>query len=364
MKPLRQLLIGLIFTALLGSGCALMLPSKAITEDGWGTEGPYRGVFHVHSEHSHDSAITFEDARKTAKKANLDFVVITDHNNLDGRAAYADGEYEPYPLLVLGTEITTGDGHLIALGIDEYPQKQSTKELVKWIHDRGGYVVAAHPLSVRTPWTDWSIKDIDGFEVYNFGHAAYTQNKVLLALKALFYPPHKFLKSTQDAPLDHIRFWEQNLTGNHTAIVGAADAHIHFEFLGMSPENLRMYFESVTTYVIANRLEEKAVVKAIGEGRSYLAFEVRGDASGFTFTAVSGSRELEMGDTARSGKSVEFKAASPGRAWMYLIKNGQVVESRRGTELRFTTADAGVYRVEVHKDGGLWILSNPIYVEP
>ena len=122
-----------------------------------------RGIYHVHSEFSHDSKASLDYIVKTAKKAGLDFVVITDHNNIEAKKYYS-APVESDPLLIFGTEISTWyDGHLGVIGSDNPPfNLEHTKEIVNIIHQQGGYAIPAHPYSKKKPWTNWEIKDFDG----------------------------------------------------------------------------------------------------------------------------------------------------------------------------------------------------------
>ncbi len=141
----------------------------------------FRGVFHVHTRFSglRDSKASLETVIRKAQKANLDFVIVTDHNTLAGAAAYRKMKTPARPILFFGDEISTRDGHLIALGISEEPPKKlSSQALVDWIHQKHGSAILAHPFSPRTPWSNWDIRDFDGFEIYNFAHAVYFQNKI------------------------------------------------------------------------------------------------------------------------------------------------------------------------------------------
>ena len=82
-------------------------PSLAARPDGW-----YRGELHCHSQHSDgDSPPT--DLIAEAQKLGLDFLAITDHNNISHLAVLA--RQNPSNLVLIpGFEVTTyipGEGH-------------------------------------------------------------------------------------------------------------------------------------------------------------------------------------------------------------------------------------------------------------
>jgi hypothetical protein len=76
-----------------------------------------------------------------------------------------------------------------------------------------------------------------------------------------------------------------------------------------------------------------------------------------------------MGDTLEAppgGKAIYFRVDAPAEAEIRLLRNGRVVAQRRAAVLEYTSAESGVYRVEVwRRRWGRprgWIFSNPIYV--
>ncbi len=102
--------------------------------------------FHVHSHYSSDSAITPEQLAVYVKERGLDAVAITDHDNLDGGRILAR---EMDFLVVPGVEISSADGHVIALDVREPVRKGlSANETVERIHEAGGFAIACHPSSV------------------------------------------------------------------------------------------------------------------------------------------------------------------------------------------------------------------------
>jgi len=103
-----------------------------------------RADLHVHTMHSHDSLITPKELVYYAKKNGLDAVAITDHNYLDGAIKIAK-DVQNF-LVIPGMEISSRDGHIIALNIQEpIPRDLTAIETVERIHTAGGIAIAAHP---------------------------------------------------------------------------------------------------------------------------------------------------------------------------------------------------------------------------
>jgi predicted metal-dependent phosphoesterase TrpH len=85
---------------------------------------------------------------------DLDLIAVTDHERIDGalraRELHAAGDY--HFGLVVGEEITTRRGHLLALFLTErVPPLRPLEETIERIHDQGGIAIAAHPMAPLTP---------------------------------------------------------------------------------------------------------------------------------------------------------------------------------------------------------------------
>jgi len=88
------------------------------------------------------------------RHTDLDLVAVTDHERIDGalRAVelHAAGEY--HFGLVVGEEITTRRGHLLALFLTErVPALRPLEETIERVHAQGGIAIAAHPMAPLTP---------------------------------------------------------------------------------------------------------------------------------------------------------------------------------------------------------------------
>src|SRR5262249_51090936 len=80
----------------------------------------------------------------------LRVIAITDHDTLAGawtaldfqRALHAEADLEIIP----GAEISSADGHILALNIKRnIPKRMSAAETIAAIHEQGGLAIAAHP---------------------------------------------------------------------------------------------------------------------------------------------------------------------------------------------------------------------------
>ncbi len=99
---------------------------------------------HVHSQYSEDGAGSPKDIIKILQKKGLNGIAITDHNTLEG--SIIAQKIAPKDFVVIpGVEISTQDGHIIALDISEpVKRSQSIEETVERIIDLGGTPIVPH----------------------------------------------------------------------------------------------------------------------------------------------------------------------------------------------------------------------------
>jgi hypothetical protein len=112
---------------------------------------------HIHSIHSYDGTGSVSAILKhVADHTDLDVIAITDHDTMSGvREAM---ELAPsYGVEVIpGAEISTADGHLLALFIDRPIQAGlSLLQTLRMVADQGGLCIAAHPMAKYTSSLDF-----------------------------------------------------------------------------------------------------------------------------------------------------------------------------------------------------------------
>jgi len=126
-----------------------------------------RADLHVHTTYSNDSLITPKDLIYYAKKNGLNAVAVTDHDYLDGAIKIA--KETPDFLVIPGMEISSIDGHIVALNINEpIPRGLTAKETVERIHTAGGIAIACHPyVYFKGSLQNAVCKEFDAIEVIN-----------------------------------------------------------------------------------------------------------------------------------------------------------------------------------------------------
>ena len=126
---------------------------------------------HVHSAGSYDAADPAELLLEQAAEIRLDAIVVTDHDVLDESLRAADLAPRYGLIGIPGVEVSTADGHLLALGVTSLPPRRvPMTETVSWVRDRGGVAIVPHPFQrSRHGIRKRRLRhvDPDAIEVYN-----------------------------------------------------------------------------------------------------------------------------------------------------------------------------------------------------
>jgi predicted metal-dependent phosphoesterase TrpH len=126
---------------------------------------------HVHSNCS-DGQDSVECILRAAVRRGLAGLSITDHDTLRGSelALRIIREEKLELVLIPGAEVTTSEGHLLCLGIEELPPRgRSPEETTELAREQGGITIVPHPYH---PFRHaiGRIPDCDAVEVYNSKH--------------------------------------------------------------------------------------------------------------------------------------------------------------------------------------------------
>lgn len=128
---------------------------------------------HAHSEASHDGRDPVTLLLEQAAGVGLDALAVTDHDTIEASLA-AERLAPEYGLIgIPGLEVTSGAGHVLALGVrEQIPPGMSFSETVSQIRDRGGVAIVPHPFQksrhgVAHRVTDAALANADALEVYN-----------------------------------------------------------------------------------------------------------------------------------------------------------------------------------------------------
>ncbi len=372
--------------AILLEGSLVKLPN--VSKCGSATERV--GVLHVHTRAS-DGSGTVAEVMAAAKKANLSFIAITDHNVAMTESDLAE---DPPDLPVIsGVEVGTTAGHFLALGIPPswvQPKTKDDRALLAAARAFGAFRVLAHPYHPFTPWTDWKTSDFDGLEIWN-EDAAWRQSNFFDLLDALLlYGENNQLALVRLAttPEENFAKWDELLRQRPVAGICAADTHARirlgfgkdWRFPGYVP-SLKVAREHVLlppdagsgNPALASAAE---ILDALRNGHSYCGLDSLYPAEGFSFRVSSSTASGGPGDFLHWTGAARLQISTPSGAGLPLIKvfrDGREISEEQTRTIDEPITGPGRYRTEVFlRQPGfsgwgrwtLWVFTNPVYVVP
>ncbi|MFW5948052.1 MAG: PHP domain-containing protein [Halolamina sp.] len=128
---------------------------------------------HCHSERSHDGRDPVDLLVDQAAGIGLDGIAVTDHDAIDASHEAAELAEERGLVGIVGMEVTSAAGHVLALGIETaIPPGLSFDETLEGIHEQDGIAIVPHPFQssrhgVAAHITDEQLASADAIEVYN-----------------------------------------------------------------------------------------------------------------------------------------------------------------------------------------------------
>jgi len=142
---------------------------------------------HIHSQYSEDGAGTPEVIIKSLQKKGIHGMAITDHNTVEGSLKALKVAPKDF-IVVPGVEISTADGHIIALNIKEnIPKGLSAIETVEKINDLNGVPIIPHLYRTMSGIKEVKLKKIvekiSAIEVFNSCSVPQTNLKTAMIAK-------------------------------------------------------------------------------------------------------------------------------------------------------------------------------------
>lgn len=128
---------------------------------------------HTHSAASYDGRDSVELLLEQAAAVGLDALAVTDHDQIEASLEAASLAPEYGLIGIPGMEVSSADGHVLALGIEELvPAGMPFEETLSFIRERGGLAVVPHPYQesrsgVLANITADELATADAIEVYN-----------------------------------------------------------------------------------------------------------------------------------------------------------------------------------------------------
>jgi len=386
MRPMRLLPIVLIAGTAVAS--FLLMPPLPRVLPAEGLQAPVRGAMHIHTRRS-DGTGTVDQIAAAAARAGLSFVILTDHG--DGTREPERPSYQHGVLCIDAVEISTDDGHVVALDLPRspYPLGGEARSVVEDIARMGAMSIAAHPTSAKPAlrWRDWTLP-IDGVEWLNGDSEWRDEPFRSLGRTLLTYPIRRAaaLAALLDRPEDALVRWDRLSATRAVVGVAGSDAHARIGLRGegdpFEPRiafHVPSYEQVFRTFSISvagvslthdAATDAKAIAGAIRNGHLYSSIDGLAGPAIASFTAEAGKTRAQMGDTLPEGSQTTFhvETNAPANARLYLIKDGSEAAVASGQRLEFATTERGAYRVEVHLADAPgsppipWIVTNPIYL--
>lgn len=337
----------------------------------------YAGAIHVHTTES-DGTKTLEEVAAIGKRSGLDFIMFTDHMNLNNRDNGKEGFHDGL-LAVIGYEHNDVDdnNHYLLFDVPRvYDANLSVIDYVKAGAQDGALGIIAHPDEVRDrmgqyppfPWTDWSAEGYTGIELWNqmseWMERLTPSNKLAMA-----FSPRKSMVGPTDRVLAK---WDE--VNQARKVVGIASVDAHAFPIKVGPVKVeifpyKVHFKSLLTYVILPEpmskefdVAKRQLYDALRDCRAYGANLRWGAARQFSFSGKSGAERTVSGGTLTNYREAKLEVQLPKAAQIRLIGNGKQLIETTGRRLEFAVTQPGIYRVEAWLNGRCWIFSNHIRV--
>ncbi len=363
-RLLRVLLGLLVVLALAAAWVALRgVPELAVDQTAAPADDRLRGVFHVHSDSSHDGRTPASEQLAAAERLGLDFVIFTEHNTQP-----VHGSPSAEPLAVPGTEWSTTYGHLIYLGYGEPPPESESRArrqigLVDSLRARGALTILAHPASPRRPWTG-PLEGVGGLEIASTSTDARVKGDplydLLPGLFALPLDPELALAQLYRRDTAALAIWDGLPDPGVIGMCGT-DAHGWID----PEQNFRTWQVVLDPWDDApDPLTSEALVDRLSTGRFFcLAALLAEGAPDFSFRGVTVDGEsVPQGAGVAAGSVAALEITAPrlvgqsaasspddagATATTVLLRDGTEVARTRATSLRHADPAPGTYRVEV-----------------
>lgn len=332
----------------------------------------YMGGIHVHSSFS-DGTGDVDTISRAAKKAGLDFVIITDHNSIDIQEGFYNGV-----CVIKGEEISPcNKNHYLALGINECIQSDNPREFIKEVKKQGGFGFAAHPdegvnkkgLSRKNSYCaiKWTDKNIipDGIEIWNWFSqwADNLDNSNIFSLIYCYLFKHNLITEPNK---DTMKWWDDlnNETQEITPSLGGVDSHELIIKDYLIPVKIFPYekmFKTITNVLTFEKplskdfIERKEqILAAIKQGNN-LIINRKIDKNIPKINLIGGSK-VKLCDN--PCLNIETKKKSS----IKIIHNGKEYYNKIAKKCHLLLKEVGKYRVEIKIKNKGFAYTNPILV--
>lgn len=202
---------------------------------------------HVHTAIGDGMSEVPELLEYVQSQTELDVIAVTDHDDIRGaweaREAWAKGRYRFQ--VVPGIEVTTIEGHLLALFVEEpVPGLRRLEEALEAVHRQGGLCIIPHPMS-------WLTRSLGQRIIQRIVDAPHD---------GVYFDGLETANQSPGARMGLRKATELNRRRFHLAEVGGSDAHFlkaigtaYTEFPGRSAAELRRAILERATHGVNGR---------------------------------------------------------------------------------------------------------------
>lgn len=340
----------------------------------------YPGAIHIHTTFS-DGTGTVPAVIKAAKDAGLSWIVITDHNNMDAK------DYEGFHdglAVIVGEEISPEKSdHYMALGTNEtIGCDMSPAEYIQETKNQGGFGFIAHPDEKEhrensypaLRWTDWSIRDFGGIEIWNYMSDwvdYYNATSVTKTLEAYLFRNHILKGPTKNT----LKWWDELNLDNPVIVPAIAGVDVHAMDFKKAGVNLKIFpykdtFKTLTNFLhFEQELSEdfvvakQSILDALKKGQNLMVNRVWNKRNNPPiFCVQDDKKKTYSGGEIELGGYTKLLIKLPQKAEVRIIYDGQLIWQYETDNLEFDKLDRGKYRIEAYYKGKPWIFSNPILI--
>jgi hypothetical protein len=355
-----------------------------------------RGAIHIHSNRS-DGRSSPDAIAAAAARAGLEFIVLTDHG--DGTRAPDPPAYRSGVLVLDGVEISTSEGHYLAMGLPgpaPYPLGGEARAVVEDVARLGGFGIAAHPDSPKEElrWKSWDTP-FDGLEVVNLDTSwrLHVMRGSWLPRLKLFdalasYPlrPVETIAELASTTTEVLERWGEVTKTRRVVAVPGTDAHARLALVDVDPGTNRFTLPlpgyepalaAMSLYVKPDQVfsgnaaaDAAALMNGLRAGHAFIVVDGLATPASFDFTAANAAGVAEQGEELPDGGPITLNVRSnaPSSFTASIWRdNTQLGAGHREPAFELEVpAGPAVYRVEIRAtdrpSAPVWLISNPIYV--
>lgn len=335
------------------------------------------GVIHVHTKFS-DGSGDVEFIAQAAKKAGIDWIIISDHNDFSAQEGIYNGVY-----VIKAEEISPDIGyHLLAFDIKEEIKKtENPITNIDNVHKQDGFCFAAHPdeSDLRrnsNPPIKWLDKTIipDGIELWNwFSDWANRYNNTDIFHIAYAY---LFRKKLIQGVEPETRMWWDKINNQNQEIfpaIAGCDAHALKVKDYIFPVTIFPYeycFKTAANLIFTKqplsadfKTAKGQILQAIKNGNNILVNRKKCKFHNEISVQVKNKCiTVNCGDKIELDNETELHLEIPTKAEIFLYLNGNEIKIAKTKNFTHKIKEKGKYRIEVYKAKSPILYTNPIVV--